>query len=341
MKMKGNGFIRVTCGALTGVAAFCAVASTPAAAQTTLRLSTPMNQVDIRYSALTHFADLIDQKTGGSVKVQIFDSNTLHPTDKSFDAVIGGVSDISQFSGVGVDQRLPCARLTHFTPAAVDWERIVELDHDYNALLSDEFAKAGLITVLSMSFSYDQEWWFRDPPAHLDELDGRLVRDIGPITTHMIKKWGGEPVSIASTETYQAAERGVVDGINMGVATFSSWGMWKVMPHMINASLFYGNQMFSMNKKKFDALSADEQKAIVDAGAETEKWLKPRYESWINEQVGNAVMKLPGTTAVSLPQAERLRLIESAQEGWTDQWDDACGKDLADKVRALLQKYKG
>ena len=40
-------------------------------------------------------------------------------------------------------------------------------------------------------------------------------------------------------------------------------------------------------------------------------------------------------------QDERLRLIASAADGWESQWDEACGKELADKIRALFKKYEG
>ena len=39
----------------------------------------------------------------------------------------------------------------------------------------------------------------------------------------------------------------------MGVATYSSGKLWDVMPHMVNANLFYGNISYMMNKDKFDA----------------------------------------------------------------------------------------
>ena len=59
--------------------------------------------------------------------------------------------------------------------------------------------------------------------------------------------------------------RGVVDGINMGVATCSSWKLWTVMPYMVNANLFYGNIQYMMNKAKFDALTAEEARLRIAA----------------------------------------------------------------------------
>ncbi|MBE0453224.1 MAG: TRAP transporter substrate-binding protein DctP [Roseovarius sp.] len=307
----------------------------PAAAQTTIRLSTYVNESDIRHDGFVHFANLVEEKTGGSVKVQIFPSATLHGWSEGVDAVQGGVSDMSWMPA---DQRLPCYRVTSLYPAAIDLENQINLDAAYADLVRDEAAAINLVPVFNSNYSYDQEWWFKGGIADLGDLQGKQVRSIGPLVSLMIETWGGAPVFVAPKEVFQSAERGVVDGINMGVATYSSWKLWDVMPYMVNANLFYGNIQYMMNKKKFDSMSADEQAAVMAAARETEEWLKPLYEDWVDQRVGNAVMK-GGGAAVSIPKAKRMELINSVQGKWNETVDEACGPELAGKVRALFAQH--
>lgn len=304
-------------------------------AQTTLRLSTYVNETDIRYEGFQKFAELAESKTQGRVKVQIFPSATLHGWSEGVDAVLGGVSDISW---IPADKRLACYRVTSLYPALVDLEKQIELDAKFSDLMRPEAAEAGLVPLINSNYSYDQEWWFKGRVADIANLDGQLVRSIGPLVSMMIESWGGKPVFIAPKEVYQSAERGVVDGINMGVATYSSWKLWDVMPYMVNGTLFYGNIVYMINKKKFDGLSADDQKALMAAANESEVWLKPRYENWVNEQVGNAVMK-GGGSAVSLPQERRQQLVGNAQETWNKTVDQDCGPELSKKIHALFKEY--
>ncbi len=318
-----------------GALAVMSLASQAAAVET-IRLSTYVNEVDIRYQGFKYFADLVGKKTEGRVKVEIFPSATLHGWSEGVDAIQGGVSDISW---IPADKRLPCYRVTSLYPVAVDLEKQIELDAKFTELLAPEAAKIDLVNVINSNYSYDQEWWFKGPVESLGKLDGRLTRSIGPLVSMMINTWGGSPVFVAPKEVFQAAERGVVDGINMGVATYSSWKLWGVMPYMVNANLFYGNIQYMMNKKKFDKLSAADQKAVLEAGKESEAWLKPRYEAWIDERVGNAVMK-GGGAAVSISQDERMKLIDSVQKEWDKtEVNKACGDDLADKIRDLFADY--
>lgn len=305
-------------------------------AEKIIRLSTYVNEVDIRHEGFRKFAELVAAKTGGRVEVQIFPSATLHGWSEGVDSVQGGVSDISW---INADKRLPCYRVTSLYPTAVNLDDQIAMDVAYADLIRDEAAKENLVPLFNSNYSYDQEWWFKTP-RKLDDLDGKLVRSIGPLVSMMIEKWGGKPVFIAPKEVFQSAERGVVDGINMGVATYSSWKLWGVMPYMVNANLFYGNIIYMMNKEKFDDLSAADQKALVEAAREAETWLKPRYEQWINERVGSAVMQ-GGGAAVSISETERKELIESVRPEWNEEVDGACGKALADQIRGLYRRHSG
>jgi len=316
------------------VAGAAAVMATTAHAQTTLRLSTYVNEVDVRYEGFKKFAELVNAKTSGRVKVQIFGSSTLHGWSEGVDAMQGGVADISW---VSADKRLPCYRVTSLYPMAVDMKKQIELDAAYATLIAQEANKAGLVPLINSNYSYDQEWWFKSPNTDLAKLDGKLVRSIGPMVSMMIETWGGKPVFIAPKEVFQSAERGVVDGINMGVATYSAWKLWGVMPHMLQANLFYGNIQYMMNKRKFDALSPADQKALQEAATESEVWLKPRYEAWVDASIADAVKQ--GGTVTKITDAKRKALLDSVVGKWTGEVDAGCGPELAGKVRALFKQH--
>ena len=331
--MKLNSINKYAAGAMMCVAGLAMTATVQA--QTTLRLSTYVNETDIRYEGFKKFAELAEQKTSGRVKVQIFPSATLHGWSEGVDAVLGGVSDISW---IPADKRLACYRVTSLYPALVDLDKQIEMDAKFADLMRPEAAKVGLVPLINSNYSYDQEWWFKGPIEDISKLDGKLVRSIGPLVSMMIETWGGKPVFIAPKEVYQSAERGVVDGINMGVATYSSWKLWDVMPYMVNGTMFYGNIIYMINKKKFDSLSPEDQKALMAAASESEVWLKPRYESWVNEQVGNAVMK-GGGAAVSLAKDKRESLVGNIQQKWNPTVQADCGAELSGKVLGLFKEY--
>jgi TRAP-type C4-dicarboxylate transport system substrate-binding protein len=325
--------IKLSAIALAALSTLTLMAQPAMAATTTLRLSTYVNEVDVRYNGFKKFAEIVAAKTEGRVKVEIFASSTLHGWSEGVDAVVGGVSDISWISA---DKRLPCYRETSLYPMVVDMAKQIELDAAYSALMKDEAAKAGLVPLINSNYSYDQEWWFKGPGTDLSKLNGKLVRSIGPLVSMMIETWGGKPVFVAPKEVFQSAERGVVDGINMGVATYSSWKLWGVMPHMVKANLFYGNINYMINKKKLESLSPADQKAVMAAALESEKWLKPEYEKSVDMSIADAVKQ--GGTVTTVAPAQRKAMVDSIAAKWKGEVDAACGADLANKVRTLFSK---
>ncbi len=321
--------LRLPCAA----AAVAMLMASGAYAQTKLRLSTYVNEVDIRYEGFKKFAELVQSKTSGRIKVEIFPSSTLHGWSEGVDAMLGGVSDISW---VSADKRLPCYRVTSLYPMAVDMSKQIPLDAAYAELIAPEAAKAGLVPLINSNYSYDQEWWFKNRNTDLAKLDGKLVRSIGPMVSMMIETWGGKPVFIAPKEVFQSAERGVVDGINMGVATYSAWKLWGVMPHMVKSNLFYGNIQYMISKRKYDALSPADQKALQAAASESELWLKPRYEAWVDASMADAVKQ--GGTVTTITAEKRKALLDSVVGKWTAEVDAGCGPELAGKVRTLFKQ---
>lgn len=328
--MKIKGFYT-----FVGVSAALSLIMGSVQAKEIIRVSTYVNESDIRYEGFKKFAELAIEKSNGDLDIQIFPSSTLHGWSEGVDAVQGGLSDISWIPS---DKRLACYRVTSLYPVAIGLENQIELDAEYANLIRNEAEKTGLMPLINSNYSYDQEWWFKSPVTDLGNLDGQMVRSIGPLVSSMIEAWGGKPVFVSPNEVFQSAERGVVDGINMGVATYSSWKLWSVMPNMVNANLFYANIMYMMNKNKFDSLSDNNKTAILEAAKESEAWLKPRYEDWIDQRVGNAVMKGNGS-AFSITQEKRHELISSVQSSWDKEVNAACGEELANDIRELFAKH--
>jgi len=321
---------------LRATALACVALAAAAAAQaqtTTLRLSTYVNEVDVRFDGFKKFAELVSAKTNGRVKVEVFGSSTLHGWSEGVDAMLGGVADIAW---VSADKRLPCYRVTSLYPVAIDMKKQLQLDAAYTALIAPEANKAGLVPLINSNYSYDQEWWFKKPNTDLGKIDGQLVRSIGPLVSMMIETWGGKPVFIAPKEVFQSAERGVVDGINMGVATYSAWKLWGVMPHMVKANLFYGNIQYMISKRKFDSLSPADQKALQAAAAESEAWLKPKYEKWVDDSIADAVKQ--GGTVSTITADKRKALLSSVTGKWDAEVNAGCGPELAGKVRTLFNQ---
>ncbi len=103
-------------------------------------------------------------------------------------------------------------------------------------------------------------------PADFEGLKLRAVQS--NVMSEGLKALGAEPSPIALPEVYQALQNGTVDGMESNTGLAAGQKYYEV------ATFFTGNVVFwpfptvlVMNKAKFDSLSADQQQAITDAGA--------------------------------------------------------------------------
>ena len=278
---------------------------------------------------------LLRKKTGGSVKIDVFPSATLHGWSEGVDSVQGGVSDISW---INADNRLLCYAVTSLYPTEVSLQNQIALDADYADLIRDEAAKAGLVLLFNSNYSYDQEWWFEQPINDIGRLEGKLVRSIGPLVSMMISAWGASLFLLPRKKSSSRQNAVLSMESTWVLPPNSSWKLWTVMPYMVNANLLYGNIQYMVNKAKFESLTTAEQAALTSAAVETEKWLQPRYEAWVDAQVGKAVMQ-GGGAAVSLSDDQRAGLIASVKPQWDEKVNAACGREQANAIRALFEQH--
>ncbi|SNR82314.1 TRAP transporter substrate-binding protein DctP [Puniceibacterium sediminis] len=84
-----------------------------------------------------------------------------------------------------------------------------------------------------------------------------------------VSAWGGNPVSMPVTEVYNAMQTGVIDGAMIDTTATRAFRLGEVANYLTlgfdaTNSPFY----IIMNQDAFDGLSADNQKAVVEAGQE-------------------------------------------------------------------------
>src|SRR5215475_15615422 len=185
--------------------------------------ATAQDKVELKFSSwvssthghhvtvLVPWAKMLEEKSGGRLKVTIYPGATLGKPADHFDLVKNGIADMG-FAALG------------YTPGRFPRSSVTELP------LLFKTAKGGSQAVWSI---YDKDlkvefggvkmlWIWIHPPGQFhmvkkavrtpEDLVGLKIRSATPWTVAMVKMLGATPVTIAAPEAYNALERGVVDG---------------------------------------------------------------------------------------------------------------------------------
>ena len=149
------------------------------------------------------------------------------------------------------------------------------------------------------------------PAAHDEEggddardLAGARIRTGGGQLSEIVKALGAVPVALSVPETYNALERGVVDGTILPYEAAKAFKLAEVTKHVVDVRIFTASQFTVMNLDKYNALPADLRKVIDELAA---SWgAEFAGTAWDKaEEEGLAAIKAAGLQHHKISDAQR------------------------------------
>jgi TRAP-type transport system periplasmic protein len=253
-----------------GLASAFALAAFAAQAQTELKLAHAAPDTDLQQTLSLFFKEQVEARTGGSVTVTIFPQGQLGNDAAMIDGARSGIIDIAMsglnnFTGL-VPQagalELPFMFPTRDTAYTV-------LDGEIGQGLSAEFTQHGLKVLGFPENGYRNMTNNRGPirtPADLAGLNMRVNNSRA--LNDMFAALGANPLQLPVAELYTALETGVVDAQDHPIGIVVSFKFNEVQKYLSLTQHAYSALALVMNDAKFNGLTADEQKVIVEVAAE-------------------------------------------------------------------------
>lgn len=301
-------FAAVSCCALFGTAG---VAS--AEKPLTLRMGHPMapgNNVTVGYEK---FKELVEQKSGRKIRIQIFANCQLGSDRVTTEAAQAGTLDMSSSS---------TPNLASFSKAymSIDLPYITEPKNQqklYKALDEGELGKAldkvaeevGLKTIMFSEFGYRNFVSTKKPLNTVEDLKGMKVRTTdSPVEVAVAEALGMNPAPVAWGETYTALQQGTVDGEGNTFSLLNDAKHTEVLKYSMDSEHNYSMHILLMNKKKWDALKPEQQKIIQEAAREATVWQREKSVE-LEKKAWDAFNK-KGIKITRLSDEERAKLKE-------------------------------
>lgn len=107
-------------------------------------------------------------------------------------------------------------------------------------------------------------------PADMVGLKFRV--QASKVNVETFKALGATPVPLAFSEVFMALQQGTVDGQDNPTTTIRTMNFWEVQKYLSLTGHMLRGGFWSMDKKVFDKLPADLQKAVLDAGKDAEDY---------------------------------------------------------------------
>ena len=312
-----------------------ALGGAAAMAQTTIRVTLQLPKTHSLGQNWLDFKALVEEKSGGDMEVQLFDSAQLFKDKEVPEAVgSGAVEAGSAFLG----------RFTGAVPA-VDVVAIPFIFDDEAHLRASVAAGSAMRDTLDSAILRETNnkvlWWQAfgrniylsngDPIRLPADMKDKKVRTYGKIQGWTIEALGGAPTLMSGSKQFLAYQQGAVDVGMTGASAVKSRKLYEVMNTM---TLSYDSAiefLAVMNNDFFEGLTPEQQKIIMDSAAEVEAKLR---DSIYKQEVAAVEEVTPKMTVVVLTDAERAEWV-AATSGIVDRFIAETGETGAEAVAAV------
>lgn len=317
-----------------------AVIAVPAFSQITLTYANFPAAPTFPCVQMERWAQEVQTRTAGKVKIQTFPGGTLLGATNMFDGIVSGVADIGCFCPSYQPGRFPVSEAIDlpngFANAKVASLSYFDLIAKYNP---KEFEKVKVLTVFTCA---PANIMTKTPVKSLSDLKGMELRVAGT-GSDVVKTLGGTPVAMPQSETPDAIQKGVVKGIVSSMEILQDYNFAEYCKYATMVSTHVVSFAVVMNMGKWNALPADVKKVLTDLSREQSLWTAQYADdhvtsalAWSKQKYGHQVITLPAAELASL-KTMFAPLFSAYSTRVSAQGIDAAAV-LAD-VKALDAKY--
>ncbi|MFC4354260.1 TRAP transporter substrate-binding protein [Chryseomicrobium palamuruense] len=240
---------------------------------TTLRLGHIASETDAWHLGAQKFAELVEEKTDGSVKVELYASSTLGNDRDLIEGMQLGSIDFALVAGV----------LSNFYEpySILELPYLFEDTDHLEAVLYGEVGEQLQADLLENADIRGLDFWVRGPRLltasreiqSASELSGLKIRV--PEIPASIAAWeamGATPTPMAFGEVYSSLQTGVIDAQENPLALIESNKLNEVQDYLMMTNHVYGYVQLTMSEQTYQKLSADQQAAIEEAAEEATQY---------------------------------------------------------------------
>lgn len=287
--------------------------------------------------AAMDWAKEIEKRTDGKVQITVFPGGTLTKAPQCYSGTEKGISDLG-FS------------LFAYTRGRFPVMAAVDLPMGYTSgmmasRVADEFVKTFKpkelddVKVLYVHAHGPGLLHTKKPVKKLEDLKGMKIRATG-LSAKVVEALGGVPVAMPQGGTYEALQKGVVEGTFGPMEVLKGWKQAEVVKYTTECyGVGYTTTFFIvMNRDKWNALPDQAKKIFEEV---SEKYVQVHGKVWDStDKDGRDYTKSLNNEIITLSDEENARWRKAVEPVINDFIKSTPnGQMYVDKIRELMEKY--
>lgn len=288
---------------------------------------------------MERFAELVEKKSGGRLKVQVFPGGTLGSDQANVSALQGGTLEMAAMNS-GIFASLVKEFAIYDFPFLFGNPKEADavVDGPFGQNLHKKLEDKGLVGLAYYELGFREITNSKRPIKTLEDIAGLKLRVIpNPINIDWVKALGANPTPLPFPELYSALEQGAVDGQENPVATIKGAKLYEVQKYMTLTNHQYNPQSVVISKKFWDSLAPADRKVLQEAATESAQY--QRTQSRAQLQAGMEDLRKDGMQINELPPAE-IAKFRDKMKPVIAKYSATVGEDTVKSLMAELAKAR-
>ncbi|UFJ43416.1 TRAP transporter substrate-binding protein [Brevibacillus humidisoli] len=305
----------------------------------TIKVGIGLNEDHPEGQGIIKFKELVEQKSGGKMKVQNFFSASLGDDQKMTEALQAGLQEITIPSTsplVGMVEEFGLFDLPFVF--STEEEAYAVLDGPVGQKILEKLPEHGLIGLGYWENGFRNLTNSSRPVRTLEDFQGLKIRTMQTeVHLEAFKALGTNPTPMAFSEVFSALENKTVDGQENPLATIKSNKFYEVQDYLSLTKHVYTPFVFLVSKSFWDGLSPEEQTILREAAVEA-----GQYQRDLNRQENEkarADLKAAGMNVNEISDQDRQK-IKQAVQPVVDRFAKEIGQELYQEMQSELEKVK-
>ncbi len=307
-------------------------ATNSAMAEMTLRMSHQWTENNAGSQIDKWFADEIEKRTNGEVKIKIFWAEALGKAKENLALLQQGAIDMAAMSPGYFPAEMPFYAAPNSIPMTMD-----EVPHATELMkrlmlevpIYQEETKRNGIKALFFHHLNPYKLVCKEAVTTVEGMKGKKMRTWGKDMPRMVEAAGGTPVTLSLPEIYEGLSRGAVDCAPFAVDLVVNYKIYEVAKNISNITLWLGPSTgIWISQSAWAKLTPEQQDIFVKTGLEAAERDREAVIAAGEEAI--ATLKAKGVTMHDFPAEEAAKwraanpdffadfIAEMEEKGWGD-----------------------
>ncbi len=235
--------------------------------------------------AFRHFGDLLEQRTGGRLKLNLFPGGQLGAERDTLEITSFGGLDFNRVNLAPLNSIEPLTLIPSL-PFLFDNEAHLRraMDGEPGRRILDSLTRHGLIGLCFYDSGARSFYNTKRPIQRPEDMRGLKVRvQNSDLFVAMIRSLGADATPMDLGEVYQGLVQGVVDGAENNWPSYESGRHYEVARYYSLTNHVLSPEVLLMSKTRWDKLTAQEQAIVRSSAQDSVPFMRKLWDARVAE----------------------------------------------------------